>query len=78
MIWLPQTTGNSTYFDQSLEIRGIESRLYLTLMIFLKEFFKNVDFENKSADNKKVYKITQKFAINMFIIQYNIGKNVLE
>ena len=28
MIWLPQTTGNSTYFAQSLEIRGIESRLY--------------------------------------------------
>ena len=29
MIWLPRTTDNSTYFAQSLEIRGIESRLYL-------------------------------------------------
>ena len=28
MIWLPGTTDNSTYFAQSLEIRGIESRLY--------------------------------------------------
>ena len=28
MIWLPRTTDNSTYFAQSLEIRGIESRLY--------------------------------------------------
>ena len=28
MIWLPGTTDNSTYFSQSLEIRGIESRLY--------------------------------------------------
>ena len=27
MIWLPRTTDNSTYFVQSLEIRGIESRL---------------------------------------------------
>ena len=27
MIWLPRITDNSTYFAQSLEIRGIESRL---------------------------------------------------
>ena len=27
MIWLPQTTDNSTYFAQSLETGGIESRL---------------------------------------------------
>ena len=25
-----------------------------TLMIFLKEFFEKVDFEKKSADNKKI------------------------
>ena len=25
MVWLPRTTDNSTYFAQSLEIRGIES-----------------------------------------------------
>ena len=31
MIWLPRTTDNSTYFAQSLEIRGIESRLFLSL-----------------------------------------------
>ena len=27
MIWLPRTTDNSTHFAQSLEIRGIKSRL---------------------------------------------------
>ena len=31
MIWLPRTTDNSTYFAQSLEIRGIESRLYMNV-----------------------------------------------
>ena len=31
MIWLPRTTDNSTYFAQSLEIRGIKSRLYLII-----------------------------------------------
>ena len=30
MIWLPRTTDNSTYFAQSFEIRGIESRLYIS------------------------------------------------
>ena len=29
MIWLPRTTDNSTYFAQSLGIRGIESSLYM-------------------------------------------------
>ena len=29
MIWLPRTIDNSTYFVQSLGIRGNESRLYL-------------------------------------------------
>ena len=29
------------------------SKLFDTLMVFLKEFFKKVDFEKKSADNKK-------------------------
>ena len=33
MIWLPWTTDNSTYFAQSLEIRGIESRLYTYVFI---------------------------------------------
>ena len=33
MIWLPRTTDNSTYFAKSLEIRGIESRLYLESII---------------------------------------------
>ena len=28
MIWLPRTTDSSTHFAQSLEFRGIESRLY--------------------------------------------------
>ena len=31
MIWLPRTTDNSTYFAQFLEIRGIESRLYIQI-----------------------------------------------
>ena len=30
MIWLPRTTDNSTYFAQSLEIRAIGSRLYIS------------------------------------------------
>ena len=34
-----------------------ESKLFYTLMIFLKEFFEKVDFE-KSADDKKACKIT--------------------
>ena len=33
MIWLPRTTDNSTHFAQSLEIRGIESRLYCFIMV---------------------------------------------
>ena len=33
MIWLPRTTDNSTFFAQSLEIRGIESRLYIVLSL---------------------------------------------
>ena len=33
LIWLPRTTDNSTFFAQSLEIRGIESRLYLVRLI---------------------------------------------
>ena len=32
MIWLPRTADNSTYFAQSLEIRGIESRLYSSML----------------------------------------------
>ena len=35
------------------------SKLFDTLMAFLKEFFETVDFEKKSADNKKACKITQ-------------------
>ena len=39
MIWLPRTTDNSTYFAQSLEIRGIASRLYFFLgLTILLEF----------------------------------------
>ena len=36
MIWLPRFTDNSTYFAQSLEIRGIESRLYVTMKVEIK------------------------------------------
>ena len=36
MIWLPRTTDNSTYFAQSLEIRGIEGRLYFSFYEQLK------------------------------------------
>ena len=38
------------------------SNLFDTQMVFLKEFFKNVDFDknnNKTADDKKAWKITQ-------------------
>ena len=31
MIWLPRNTDNSTHFAQSLEIRGIKSRLYFEM-----------------------------------------------
>ena len=48
MIWLPRTTDNSTYFAQSLEIRGIESRLYMSdilltgLILLLSERLKHI------------------------------------
>ena len=35
------------------------SKLFDILMVFLKEFFQKVNFEKKSADNKKAWKITQ-------------------
>ena len=35
------------------------SKLYYTLMVFLKEFFEKDDFEKKSAEDKKAYEITQ-------------------
>ena len=35
MIWLPRTTDNSTQLAQSLEIRGIESRLYIAQKIMV-------------------------------------------
>ena len=40
---------------------GSGSKLFDTLMVFLKEFLEKVDFEKKSADGKKnLAKITQK------------------
>ena len=33
MIWFPRTTDNSTYFVQSLGIRGNGSRLYIIQMV---------------------------------------------
>ena len=30
-----------------------QDSIYLTIMVFLKEFFEKVDFEKNSADNKK-------------------------
>ena len=44
MIWLPRTTDNSTYFAQSLEIRGIESRLYI------KGFVGSVNWKSGTAN----------------------------
>ena len=35
------------------------SNLFDTLMVFLKEFFKKLDFEKKSADDQNPWKITQ-------------------
>ena len=35
------------------------SKLFDILMVFLKEFFQKVNFETKSADDKKARKITQ-------------------
>ena len=42
MIWLPQTTDNSTFFAQSLEIRGIESRLYFAQFIIVYAVFNSL------------------------------------
>ena len=35
------------------------SKLFDILMVFLKEFFQKVNFEKKTADDKKAWKITQ-------------------
>ena len=35
------------------------SKLFDILMVFLKEFFQKNNFEKKSADDKKAWKITQ-------------------
>ena len=37
-------------------------------MVFLKDFFEKVDFEKKSADDKKAWKITQKAKIKVTIL----------
>ena len=53
MIWLPRTTDNSTYFAQSLEIRGSESRLYLfaaSLEVYINTLLIHVNiYESKEA-----------------------------
>ena len=38
MIWLHRTTGNSTYFVQSLGIRCNDSRLYVILSFSFKDW----------------------------------------
>ena len=49
MIWLPQTTDISTYFAQSLEIRGIESRLYFqNIFILLDALNARISFKHKT------------------------------
>ena len=40
------------------------SKLFDILMVFLKEIFQKVNFEKKSADDKKAWKITQ-YAISL-------------
>ena len=39
--------------------KDLDSNCWISLMVFLKEFFVKVDVEKKSADNKNVWKITQ-------------------
>ena len=50
MIWLPRTTDNSTYFAQSLEIRGIESRLYIVSVTFTKFLYMDMTIALKSLN----------------------------
>ena len=45
---------NSLDQDQAQQnVRPDLDPIYLTLMVFLKEFFEKIDFEKKSADYKK-------------------------
>ena len=57
---LLMTFANSLDSDQARQNVGPElDPNCLTLMVFLKEFFRYVDFEKKSADDKKSVKISQ-------------------
>ena len=67
MIWLPQTTDNSTYFVQSLEIRGIESRLYLRKLYLP---------QNQIINNVRIRKVLSKGVqqLNSDILLVNEGR----
>ena len=52
MIWLPRTTDISTYFAQSLEIRGIESRLYFVEIVFVVSGMAQVKIKLTSCHHK--------------------------
>ena len=57
MIWLPKTTDNSTYFAQSLEIRGIESRLYMLYANLAECLYRVIDY-------LKIYRSINQFTEN--------------
>ena len=42
-----------------------ECKLFDTLIVFLKEFFQKVDFEKKSADNKKHAKLPSRQSVKL-------------
>ena len=44
--------------------------MFDTLMVFLKEFFDNFDFEKKSTDGKKSCKINQHAKSTIILLQY--------
>ena len=71
MIWLPRTTDNSTHFAQSLEIRGIESRLYFDNLSLLDQ----VACIQKIPDQNPIYEITVKQGNDANLFQREAFKN---
>ena len=57
-----ETFANSLDPDQARQNVGpdLDPKLFDTLMVFLKEFFKKVDFEKKSADDKNHAKLPRR------------------
>ena len=71
------TFANSLDSDQALQnVRPELDPNCLTLMVFLKEFFRYVDFEKKSADDKKSVKISQEAESTLIFCIYRYPTGV--